>query len=63
MLRANRRAKNNRAQRAKETANRLKKAGINPNWIDKMLGHQLVNSRDAYSLPTDEELAEAYRTS
>ena len=25
-----------------------------------MLGHQLINSRDAYSLPTDEELREAY---
>ena len=25
-----------------------------------MLGHQLINRRDAYSLPTDEELREAY---
>ena len=25
-----------------------------------MLGHELINSRDAYSLPTDEELQEAY---
>jgi integrase len=38
----------------------LEKAGVNPNWIDQILGHQLVNSRDAYSLPTDEELKEAY---
>ena len=38
----------------------LEKAGINSNWIDQMLGHQLINSRDAYSLPTDEELREAY---
>ncbi len=30
----------------------LEKAGINSNWIDQMLGHQLINSRDAYSLPT-----------
>jgi molecular chaperone GrpE len=33
---------------------------MNTNWIDQVLGHQLINSRDAYSLPTDEELQEAY---
>ncbi len=38
----------------------LEKAGVNTNWIDQILGHQLINSRDAYSLPTDEELREAY---
>jgi len=38
----------------------LEKFGINSNWIDQILGHQLINSRDAYSLPTDEELKEAY---
>lgn len=38
----------------------LEKAGINSNWIDQILGHELINSRDAYSLPTDEELQEAY---
>jgi integrase len=38
----------------------LEKANVNPNWIDQILGHQLINSRDAYSLPTDEELQEAY---
>jgi integrase len=38
----------------------LEKAGINSNWIDQILGHRLINSRDAYSLPTDEELREAY---
>ncbi len=38
----------------------LEKAGVNSNWIDQILGHQLINSRDAYSLPTDEELREAY---
>jgi site-specific recombinase XerD len=38
----------------------LEKAGVNPNWIDQILGHQLINSRDAYSLPTDEELREVY---
>lgn len=39
----------------------LEKAGVNSNWIDQILGHELVNSRDAYSLPTDEELMEAYK--
>jgi len=38
----------------------LEKAGVNSNWIDQILGHDLINSRDAYSLPTDEELQEAY---
>jgi site-specific recombinase XerD len=38
----------------------LEKSGMNTNWIDLVLGHQLINSRDAYSLPTDEELEEAY---
>ncbi|MBM4400817.1 MAG: hypothetical protein FJ045_02580 [Crenarchaeota archaeon] len=38
----------------------LEKGNMNPNWIDQILGHQLINSRDAYSLPTDEELQEAY---
>ncbi len=38
----------------------LEKAGVNSNWIDQILGHQLINSRDAYSLPTDEELKDAY---
>jgi site-specific recombinase XerD len=38
----------------------LEKGGMNPNWIDQILGHDLINSRDAYSLPTDEELQEAY---
>ena len=38
----------------------LEKAGINSNWIDQILGHKLIKSRDAYSQPTDEELREAY---
>ncbi len=38
----------------------LEKANVNTNWIDQILGHELINSRDAYSLPTDEELKEAY---
>jgi integrase len=38
----------------------LEKAGINSNWIDQILGHQPINSKDAYSLPTDEDLKEAY---
>ncbi len=38
----------------------LEAAGVNVNWIDQILGHQLINSRDAYSKPTDEQLREAY---
>lgn len=38
----------------------LERAKVNSNWIDQILGRQLINSRDAYSLPTDEELGEAY---
>jgi hypothetical protein len=38
----------------------LERAGVNSNWIDQILGHELINSRDAYSLPTDEELQDAY---
>jgi site-specific recombinase XerD len=38
----------------------LEAAGINANWIDQILGHKLINSRDAYSKPTDEQLREAY---
>jgi len=38
----------------------LEVAGVNVNWIDQMLGHRLINSRDAYSKPTDEQLKEAY---
>jgi integrase len=39
----------------------LERAKINANWIDQILGHKLINSRDAYSLPTDEELKDAYK--
>jgi integrase len=38
----------------------LEEAGVNTNWIDQILGHKLINSRDAYSKPTDEQLKEAY---
>jgi len=38
----------------------LEAAGVHPNWIDQMLGHKLINSRDSYSLPVDEQLREAY---
>jgi hypothetical protein len=40
----------------------LEKGKMPTNWIDQVLGHELLNSRDAYSLPTDEELKEAYET-
>ena len=39
---------------------KLEVAGMNVNWIDQILGHKLINSRDAYSKPTDEQLQEAY---
>ena len=38
----------------------LEAAGVHPNWIDQILGHRLINSRDSYSLPSDEELRDAY---
>jgi len=38
----------------------LESAGVNANWIDQMMGHKLINSRDAYSLPSDQQLLEAY---
>jgi len=38
----------------------LEAAGINSNWIDQMIGHKLINSRDSYSQPTCEQLREAY---
>jgi integrase len=38
----------------------LEAANVNPNWIDQILGHKLINSRDAYSKPSDEQLYEAY---
>ena len=44
----------------KKTQTCLEKGNMPTNWIDQILGHQLINSRDAYSLPTDEELQEAY---
>jgi site-specific recombinase XerD len=39
----------------------LEAAGVHPNWIDQMMGHRLINSRDSYSLPTDQQLKEAYK--
>lgn len=36
------------------------KAGTPQTWIDQMLGHELSGSLGAYSLPTDQELKEAY---
>jgi hypothetical protein len=38
----------------------LEAANVNTNWIDQILGHKLINSRDAYSKPTNEQLKEAY---
>ena len=39
----------------------MEEANINVNWIDQMMGHELVNCRGAYSKPTDEQLETAYR--
>lgn len=39
----------------------LEKGNMPTNWIDQVLAHKLINSRDAYSLPTDEELQAAYQ--
>ena len=44
----------------KRLQTQLEKGGMPTNWIDQVLGHKLINSRDAYSLPTDEELRDAY---
>jgi hypothetical protein len=38
----------------------LEAAGVSPNWIDQMIGHRFINSRDSYSLPSDQQLREAY---
>jgi len=38
----------------------LEASGINSNWIDQMIGHRLINSRDSYSRPTCEQLKEVY---
>jgi len=38
----------------------LEAAGTNSNWIDQMIGHRLINSRDRYSLPSDQQLKDAY---
>ena len=33
---------------------------INSNWIDQIIGHKLLNSRDAYSRPSHNQLKESY---
>ncbi len=38
----------------------LEEAKVNANWIDQIIGHELINCRGAYSKPTDEQLKEAY---
>jgi site-specific recombinase XerD len=39
----------------------MEEANVNVNWIDQMLGHELVNCRGAYSKPTDEQLEASYK--
>jgi len=38
----------------------LEAAGVHPNWIEQMMGHKLEGVRGAYSMPTDQQLREAY---
>jgi integrase len=38
----------------------MEKAKVPNTWIDQMLGHELSYSLGAYSLPTDQELQQAY---
>jgi len=38
----------------------LEAAGVHPNWIEQMMGHKLEGVRGAYSMPTDQQLKEAY---
>jgi integrase/uncharacterized coiled-coil protein SlyX len=38
----------------------LDATGVSPNFTDQIIGHKLINSRDAYSLPTEEQLLKAY---
>jgi DNA-binding transcriptional regulator GbsR (MarR family) len=40
---------------------RMEGAGVNPNWMDHMIGHKLPGVGNHYSLPTDEELFDTYR--
>jgi integrase len=39
----------------------MEEANVSVNWIDQMLGHELVNCRGAYSKPSDEQLETSYR--
>ena len=39
----------------------MEEANVNVNWIDQMLGHELINCRGAYSKPLDEQLETSYR--
>ena len=39
----------------------MESAGVNPNWIDHMIGQKLPGAHGHYSLPTEEELFEKYR--
>ena len=44
----------------KKLQTNLEEANVNANWIDHILGHKLINSRGAYSKPTDQKLQKAY---
>jgi integrase len=39
----------------------MEEANVNVNWIDQMMGHELINCRGAYSKPTDKQLYDSYK--
>ena len=45
----------------KYTETRLEAAGVNPNWVDQIIGHRLPGSRSNYSRPEDTDLYQAYQ--
>ena len=45
----------------KYTETRLEAAGVNPNWVDQIIGHRLPGSRGNYSRPEDTDLFQSYQ--
>jgi integrase len=45
----------------KFTETRLEAAGVNPNWVDQIIGHRLPGSRANYSRPEDTDLFQEYK--
>jgi len=44
----------------KFTETKLEAAGVNPNWVDQIIGHRLPGSRGNYSRPEDDDLFQVY---